>query len=1111
LATINASYFFGAPAPNAKVRYVVFSSDYWFNWERDDDLDFSGGADASTLVRYGYGKEVLSRETTTDANGNVQVRLTADIGQEERSQVYVIEATVMDSSNQAVSGQTTVIIHRGLFYIGAQPESWIATTGTPTSFRVQTVDTTGQAAPNTPLAYTLDRVEWVRKSDAGKMVWTETVSVTGNGTLTTGADGGAILPFTPTRGGSYRLTLEGRDQRGNRVLGQAWIYVSDRAYVNWRFENNDRLDLKADKKKYKPGEIARILVPSPYVDATALVTIERGRVLSSRVMQIGNSAVIEVPIDAGYFPNVYVSVVLVPRNAAPSFKVGYAELTVESAEKTLGVSVTSDRPAYRPGETAIYTIKTADSSGKGVSAEVSLGVVDAALLSLVQDRILDIVSAYYGRRNLSVQVGGNLAILLERINERADWGGDGAGAGEAQVRKVFPDTAYWNPVITTDASGMAQVKVTLPDNLTTWRAFAKAVTADTKVGAATSDVVVSKDLLVRAVAPRFAMTGDRVTLAAIVHNYTGKDADVTVSLTATGARFDSGVAAERRVRVANGASATVQWPVTVEKAQALTLLYRVAAGAATDAVEVTLPVLPFGERVVDTLAGQTTDQALRTLSLPGEALFATLRVETSASLAAGLIESLDYLTGYPYGCIEQTMSRFLPDVLVQQTLDRLGLDNARLRDELPKQVDNGLARLYAMQHYDGGWGWWEGDQSDARITAYVVYGLTEARRAGFAVESAVLRKGALFLREPLAKTPDLNLKAYMIYVLSEYGEGDISLARSLLDRQAQLTLESRAYLAQALKLSNSPAEAKMLTDDLAARAVQTATYAHWEEATRIDSYMMSDGRTTAAALQALLRVDPNHAIIPKAVRWLMDSRKGGYWRTTQETSATIVALTEYLARTGELDSNYAYTLAVNGRHVTAQQATRQNLAQRQTTVIADPLAGENEIRFSKQGQGTLYYSAVLQYYLERDTIPAASAGGGPTVTRTYVHPDTNQPLGSIRVGDLVKVVLTVTVPSEMWYVIIEDPLPAGMEALNQTLRTSSIKDGRATSYWMHPEYRDEKTAFFAFTLWKGVHTYSYMARATSAGVFRALPTEVYPMYVPESWGRSGSMVVTIGE
>ena len=1119
--TINASYFFGAPAPNAKVRYTVYSNDYWFSWDRNVDFDFGLGSGEYPTQPYFQGKPIVSRETTTDANGNVFLRLPADISQEDRSQLYLIEATVMDSSNQPVSGQTTAIIHRGAFYIGAQPESWVAAKGKATSFKIQTVDSAGQVASTVPLRYILNRVEWTFKPEAipqGKEVpgkgvagqWVEVDTLIGSGNLTTGADGSASLPFTPAQGGSYRLDLEGRDERGNRILGQAWLWVSDTAFVNWRFENNDRIELKADKRRYKPGETARILVPSPYADATALVTIERGRIISRRVMQMGNSTVLDVPVEKAYFPNVYVSVVLVPRGTSPSFKVGYAEIRVDDNEQNLTVSVSADRENYQPGDTAIYTIKTSDSSGKPVGAEVSLDVVDAALLALVQDTNRSIITAFYGRRNLSVQAGSNLAILLERVNERKDWGG-GGGEPEQQVRKIFPDTAYWNPTITTNAAGTAQVKVTLPDSLTTWRAFVNGITTDTKVGTASSDVVVSKDLIVRPVLPRFLMTGDTATIGAIVHNYTGKDADVSIALAAEGVTVDSKAAGERRLRVANGASARLDWPISVGKAQSAGFLFRAATGSASDAVQIVLPVLPFGERVVDALAGQTTDTAVRTLTLPAGAMFPSLRIETSASLAAGLVESLQYLTGYPYGCVEQTMSRFLPDVLVQQTLDRLGLENKKLRADLPKQVENGLMRLYGMQHYDGGWGWWEGDQSDPRMTAYVVYGLNEAKRAGFAVDQNVLKKGALFLREPLAKTTDLNLKTYIAYVLTEYGEGDISLARSLLDRRAGLTLESLAYLAQTLKLVNSPAEARMLVNDLASRAVQTTVYAHWEEDAQTDRYMTSNGRTTAIALQALMRVDPGNSLIGKAVRWLMDSRKGGYWRTTQETAATIIALTDYLARSGELDFNYSYTLSVNGRQVKEKQVRRDNLAERETTQINDPISGNNEITLAKQGQGTLYYSAALQYYLERDVIAAGSSVDGPSVTRTYVNPDTQKPVSSVKVGDLVQVVLTVTVPGEMWYVIIEDPLPAGMEAVNQTLRTSSVKDGQTTSYWMHPEYRDEKTAFFAYTLWKGSHTYSYMVRATTSGVFRTLPAEVYPMYTPETWGRSASTVLEIGQ
>ena len=343
----------------------------------------------------------------------------------------------------------------------------------------------------------------------------------------------------------------------------------------WRFENNNRLDLKADKTTYKPGDVAHVLVPSPYADATALVTIERGRVISRKVMQVGSSTVLDVPVEKSYYPNVYVAVVLVPRSGAtsvkPSFKVGYAELRVQSDDGKLAVSVSADKQGYRPGDAAAFTVKTVDSGGKPVSAEVSLDIVDAALLALAQDNTQDIVNAFYGRRNLSVQVGGNMAVLLDRVNERKDFGG-GGGEPDQAIRKVFPDTAYWNPTITTGADGTAQVKVTLPDNLTTWRAFAKGVTASTQVGAGTNDLVVTKDLIVRPVLPRFFMTGDKATIGGIVHNFTGKDADINVGLIMTGAiALGTPGGTAQTVHVASGSSAKIEWPIAVGEAQTVTV------------------------------------------------------------------------------------------------------------------------------------------------------------------------------------------------------------------------------------------------------------------------------------------------------------------------------------------------------------------------------------------------------------------------------------------------------------------------------------------------------------------------------------------------------------
>jgi uncharacterized protein YfaS (alpha-2-macroglobulin family) len=241
----------------------------------------------------------------------------------------------------------------------------------------------------------------------------------------------------------------------------------------------------------------------------------------------------------------------------------------------------------------------------------------------------------------------------------------------------------------------------------------------------------------------------------------------------------------------------------------------------------------------------------------------------------------------------------------------------------------------------------------------------------------------------------------------------------------------------------------------------------------------------------------------------MRNRLGGYWRTTQETAATIIALADYLAVSGELEADYRYQVTVNGELLGEEVVTRENVAEHREFVVTDLVTGDNEIKIVKEGAGRLYFATTLRYYLERDRIEADQSPGGPTLNRQYLHPETGVPMREVHVGDLIQVKLTAELPRDLWYVIVEDPLPAGAEAVNFTLATSGVRGGEFQVYWSHPELRDEKAVFFTTYLWKGVQQYTYLIRATTAGRFRALPAEITPMYEPEVWGRSSSALFDI--
>jgi uncharacterized protein YfaS (alpha-2-macroglobulin family) len=1124
-ATIRANYFFGGAVANAKVRWTLYQNDYYFYWA-GGDYDFGNVAEQ----RYwGYGKEVSSGDATLNANGEFTLKLSANISQEEHSQIYTIEATVTDEANQPQSAIARAIVHRGSLYIGMRPTTYVADKGKEARLDVQTLDTNGKALGRVALTYAINLINWDCKrttDDRGRRVWKcdEVKTEIQRGDLTTDANGKYQLAFVPPRGGTYRVDAQARDARGNRVLGQTWLWVSDRTqFLAWRFDNNDRIELVLDKKEYKVGETAKVLVQSPYEKATALVTLERGKIISKRIVALdSNSATIEIPITENYFPNVYVGVVLIPQggmpDGIPSFKMGLENIKVVSHAKNLNVSVAAAKPQYAPQDKAVFTIKTTDTNGKPVSAEVSLSVVDKAVLALAQNFGFDIVEAFYGKRDLAVKTSQSLTVFIARVNQREDFGGSG-GDGE-EVRKEFPDIAYWNPMIVTDANGNASVEVKLPDNLTTWTAIANAVTAQTQVGKGSGDTIVTKDLIVRPVLPRFLNIGDQATLGAIIRNSTERTQNVTISISATTISLVSPLT--RTLTISAGQSATVSWAANVPKVPSApnmpnvpistTITFSARGDTARDAVQITLPIEPFGEKRVIANAGQLDDNETRfTINVPRDATFATLKLSTSPSLAAGLVDSLEYLVGFPYGCIEQTMSRFLPSVLVKQALDKLQIKNDKIEKDLPKQVEDGLTRLYAFQHEDGGWGWWESDDSQPYQTAYVLYGLLQAKKAGYKVDENVIKRATRFLRQPLVDTTDYDLKVYLAYVLAEAGQGDAALARAMIDKQDKMSLNSRALLALLLQSVGEETRAKEIVAALAKLATETTQTAYWAEsdtARRRWEFFISNGRTTATILRALLALDPQSPLIPKTVRYLMQNRLGGYWRTTQETAQVLIALTDFLAQSRELEAASTYEVFVDGRTQFVASVQRENIAKgRDLTLRLAP--GTHEIRIVKQGTGRVYYASALTYYADVERVGAAKSLDGFTVSREYLDPKTNKPLTSFKVGDIVRVKLTVDVPRESWYTMVTDPLPAGFEAINYSLNTSGVEPGGERFYWSHPDLRDNRAVFFTTYLWKGKHTYTYLIRATTSGTFRALPAEVTPMYEPEVWGRSTSVEISV--
>ncbi|MHB1293610.1 MAG: Ig-like domain-containing protein [Anaerolineae bacterium] len=1159
-ALAQASYFFGGPVANATVRWRVMRSPYTFDrWQGKGYYSFIDQDIDDTGYYGGYGEFVTEGEGTTDKQGRFRISLPADISEQVLSQVYTIEAGVVDVNNQEVNAQDTCVVHKGAFYIGVAPAEYVGTSGKPAQVDLITVDTQGITRTNETLEISVARIEWYSTrelADDGNYYWTSRAEVTPilTDTVKTDRNGHATYTFTPPQGGTYRIRATGADADENVVRSATYLWVTDDDYVNWRQESNDRIALVANKKSYEPGDTARILVPSPFEGPVqALLTIERGHIFEHQLITLeGNSEQIEVPILPEYAPNVYVSITIVKGvdedNPLPGFKVGYVMLPVSIAQQELDITITPDSSAaYKPGDEVTYEIRATDYRGRGVETELSLQLVDRAVEALSGSSYGDIVQQFYSERGLGIVTSSNLTVSVERYNQviAAEGKGGGGGLGDAgsYVREDLPDTAYWAPAVQTDEDGRAKVTVTLPDNLTTWRMTAQGATAETQVGKATNDIVSTLDVLIRPVTPRFLVVGDQPVLGAVVHNNTSQALEIAVSLEAQGAQVEN---AQQTISVPAHDNVTVNWPAQVLADEAAAsgtvgLRFSADAGRYADAIQVSLPVYhPSSAEVVGT-SGEVSDQIIEVVRLPENAdlSMGELSVQLDPSLAAGVREGLRYLEDYPYLCTEQTVSRFLPNVVTFRALRDLNVQDAKLEAKLPKLVGSSLQRLYAQQNLDGGWGWWQDDPSSAYLSAYVLLGLVEAERAGFAVDATTLERAGTYLVGWLddSNLPDSaeirDVRAVVLYALAEAGQGDLGRTVRLFAQRDDMSLYARAALAMTLQLLDPEETTRLdaLVNEFADAAIMSATGTHWEEAREAKYAMNTDTRSTAIVLRALVRLQPESTLIPSAVRWLMAARASGRWETTQENVWAILALTDQMVASGELLAEYDYTAALNGVELASGSVGTSTVGEsvRSITAVADLRStGDNALVLERsEGPGTLYYSAFLRYYLPAEELQALNRG--IVVDRQYQiadRPDAD--IATAQVNDVISVTLTVVAPNDLYYLVVEDPLPAGCEAIDTSLSTTSmLQEGGALRadeelqpeesyawYWYrdwanHTELRDEKVALFADYLPMGTYEYVYAVRCTTPGQFKVMPTTAYEMYTPDVFGRSGGAAFTI--
>ena len=740
---------------------------------------------------------------------------------------------------------------------------------------------------------------------------------------------------------------------------------------------------------------------------------------------------------------------------------------------------------------------------------------------------------------------------------------------KAELRSNFVDALIWKANIVTDVDGKAEVNFKMPDNLTTWRATARGITKNSDVGQQIDKVITRKNLLVRMETPRFFREGDELVISTIVHNYLSDDKNAKVSfniknLKLISSRINSEGYDGRTNKISDStyeltirknSEVRIDWRVKVEEpAGEAKLTTEALTNEESDAMELKVPILPKGFKIID---GLTTDFAdenkTETLqfNIPADVDLRTAKFSflVNPSLAGTILKALDDLVGYPYGCVEQTMSRFLPTIIVANTFRQIDAPlKAKTIEELPDMAEKGLKRLYNFQHADGGWGWWENDETHPYMTAYVIYGMALAKQADFEIDENVYQKGINNLRNQIqnfkgeGKDVDNTTLAFMIYSLST-AEKHNSSSKEFMNDMISVLLKkdlnpySLSLLIISLENLNNHSLAVKESSDLKDMAQVDNNFAYWGGKQWHYNWQDDKVQGTAFALKALLKTSPNDALISKAVRFLMMQKNGFSWRSTQETATVIFALTDYLKSTNELNPNYTVEVLVNDKKFLDKSFSKEDIFSPSSTIQINGLTnnilknGNNKIKIIKKGSGKLYFSGVDEYFTQDEN--QLSKQNGFKIRREYYILKPAESSGRIIYlkqkfnGDVtsgqdifVKTFVEST-RGDFQYFMLEDMLPSGFEIVKDIDKYEIEGENHYRIYdnyyyrpwrWFYAdrEYRDEKVSFFVTNVNSSME-FSYIMKAQIPGKYTVMPAQGSLMYYPEVNGNSNMVNVTVND
>lgn len=1139
---------------------------YWrayYQYDEEDGDSYGSGSDRPSSAAVS-GKGVL------DASGKASSGLNVPQYAFPTGLSMRVTSNVTGKTEQSVRDIRRLRSHPSSLYVGLRPGSRLGEAGSELRLGAIAVGLDGKPYSGTvkakmtverknfsPVRYASEEGTTVRNESARETVCVQDIEIGPQDSLQA-EKGGRRLSIPGEKPGIYEVTVSGRDDGGHefRTAVRLWVYGGGTS--PWEYREGLSMKLIPDKSLYRPGETAKIMLETP-IEGEVVVTVEREKVLRcySRRVTLDNN-VVEVPIEAGDAPNVYVSVFLVKgaRDSArsvkePQLKLGYCALNVDPVKSRLAISLKVPEKSVRPGSKMQVSGRVLDHAGKPVpQAEVTLYAVDEGVLDVVGYRLPDPLSRFFAKRPLCVQTFSMLTQLLsEDLGRRSldnkgifVGGGDGSSSADpslvGKLRENFQPCALWLGSLKTDADGFFRADYENPDTLTRYRVMAVAVAGNSSFGAGQSRYVVNKPVMLEPQDPVFACKGDVLTIPVTLSRTTDRQGKWKVSLKTDG-KVEAELS-EQLVDIPSPGMATADFKLKFVETGTAELTWSVVpaddrgqplkggdAASLTDAVKSSFDII-----YPSPLLRGVCRFALRSgIPLTPETLVSPelrdLEGDWSVSLSMSPVlygsEAVSFLLQYPYGCLEQTSSKLIPWIYGKTLSPFVSGFGDYTPEKAASVIQAGANRILTHQTSGGSLSYWsDGSSGYAGFTPYAALVLQLAQEAGARLPQGRMDRLYQYLEKITAENTSSDQEYLAAWVLSRAGRLPESRLNRLMDKEAEfdklyrvnpvMDRYNRLCLAMALlnsKRLEAEKKALALMDNLAGRKPVRGNFAP------ADTFV-SD---TLPALELIARAqtapDSPETLdcLLKFVRDRQSARVSrGYgmstWTGGWDTMALGMALASVTPPSGEGKVSLSagngkreFTLARDGKPVSF-------------------LAGKTDSLTFDGSEGTAYGELSVQGR-SRGPVFDGVLDKGLVIARTYEKRDEAgnwAPSREFQVGDIVRVTLDVAREApRVSYLAVEDCLPSAFTPLNPELVSQNgavaglrRQDCDVSRFISHAEFLKDRVRFFA-NAWSGSERFraSYLVRVVRAGSVTAPCAKAELMYSPEVYGLSNTASLTI--